>query len=483
MQTTTSRGLVLKTAASDSASSPTPNPINDRRLPPPEKKRPVKPEAQLQEDLKRTKERRALQEAEEVKKQLTAMAAELVESQNQLKEFSEQEWQSEMEPFHKHYSMAEIKKLRMQLDRVTKSQAAQARHAESEIQSLRVELTETLILVDRLKTQLNEYESYALDEVRRAEKQLEVVKTAENKLKLEHDNDVQQYNSLLLDLDKSNSRVKSLEEVVATLQSDLANISANSSAENGEVDEMKSALGDAERRYIDEYIQSTIEIQNAYQLVELTRSESSEREAQVDAKLRDSRAQVEELRIKLVEKENAVQITSKLKEEADDGVREAKLELEVLKTSLQATSEENEKLRRKMLKTEIERRKALELVESSRDAEHEALLRLDSLADKSCKKVERVTEQLDASQASNAELEAELLRLKVQCHQWKKAAEAAAAMLSTNKYGERRGSLDYHTITSRLSSAQSDDEDDDSPKKKNRNMLKKIGVLLKKGHK
>ncbi|KAG6434038.1 hypothetical protein SASPL_105659 [Salvia splendens] len=490
MQTATSRGLArkLRSAGSDSASSPNPitKPPNDPtskaiRLPPPEKKRPGKPEAQ---DLKRTKEQLSSCEswkrrAEEAKKQLTAMAAELEESQNQLKEFSEceearlqelrkisqerdKEWQSEMEAFHKHYSMDsaalasamnEIQKLRMQLDNVTKSEAAQARHADSahiEIQSLRFELTETLILVDRLKTQLNdsrEFESYALDEVRRAEKQLEVVKTAENKLKLENDNVVGLYKSVLLDLDKSNGRVKSLEELVATLQSDRANISANSSPGDGDVeiaemntlksgvDELRSALGDAERRNIDEYIQSTVEIQNAYQLVELTRSESSEKEAELVAKLRESRAQVEELRIKLVEMENAVQISSKLeKEEGDDAER--------------ATEEENEKLR----KTETAKQST-------------------------------GTSRLDAAQASNAELEAELRRLQVQCHQWRKAAEAAAAMLSTSKYGERRVSWDYHTITSRLSSPQSDDEEDDSPKKKNRNMLKKIGVLLKKGYK
>ncbi|XP_057779012.1 interactor of constitutive active ROPs 2, chloroplastic-like [Salvia miltiorrhiza] len=570
MQTTTSRGgggsalqnaRKLKTAASDSTCVSSPNPIIktakdrslktiDRRLPRApvtEKKRPNKPSeseariAQLQEDLKKTKEqlssseswkRRAQQEAEEGRKQLAAMAAELEESRNQLKELSEceearlqelrkisqerdREWQSELEAFQKQYSMDsaalssamnEIQKLKMQLDRVSQSEAAQARHAESahaEIQSLRVELTETLLLVDRLKTQLNDsrdYESHALDEVSRAETQLQVVKTAENELKLEHDNVVELYNALLLDLEKSNCRVKSLEELVATLQSDLANssnVSANSSAENGdreaaelnalkgEMDELRSALADAERRYRDEYIQSTMQIRNAYQLVELTRSESSEKEAQLDAKLRESRAEVEELRIKLFEKENAA---SNL-EEDDDDEREAELKASLLdkEAQLQATAEENEMLRREMMKTETEQSKA---EESSQAAEQEALLqRLDSLteeANKSCKKVARVTEQLDAAQASNSELEAELRRLKVQCDQWRKAAEAAAAMLSTTnngKYGERRGSFDYHSITSKLSSPQSDDEDDDSPKKKNGNMLKKIGVLLKKGHK
>ncbi|XP_042049906.1 interactor of constitutive active ROPs 2, chloroplastic-like [Salvia splendens] len=512
----------------------------DRRLPPTHTQK--KRITQIEEDLKKTKEqlssseswkRRAQQEAEEAKKQVAAMAAELVESQNQLKELSEceearlqelrkisqerdREWQSELEAFQKQYSMDsaalaaamnEIQKLKMHLNKVSHSEATQARHAESahvEVQSLRLELTETLVLVERLKKKLNDSrdcESQALDEVSRAEKQLEVVKNAENEIKLKHDNVLESYNSLLLDLEKSNGRVKSLEELVVTLQTDLdshSSISANSSAENmdrdiaqlntlkSEVDELRSALGDAERRYRDEYIQSMMQIRDAYQLVELTRSESSEKEAQLEAKLRESREEIVELRIKLVERENAVQISKR--EEGDQ------LQLEVLKASLfdkesllQATAEENERLKCEIMKMRsIAEDEALELAESSRAAEKEALLRLNSLAeeaDKSCKKVARVTEQLDAAQASNTQLEAELRRLKVQCDQWRKAAEAAAAMLSTSNNGERRGSFDYHSITSKLSSSQSDDEDDDSLKKNNGNMLKKIRVLLTKGHK
>ncbi|KAG6427403.1 hypothetical protein SASPL_111647 [Salvia splendens] len=557
MQTTTSRGggALVKSSASTLQSprklKPSASSINpsikttktiDRRLPPTHTQK--KRITQIEEDLKKVKEqlssseswkRRAQQEAEEAKKQAAALAAELVESQNQLKELSEseearlqelrkisqerdREWQSELEAFQKQYSMDsaalaaamnEIRKLKMQLNRVSHSEAAQARHAESahaEVQSLRLELTETLVLVERLKKQLNDSrdcESQALDEVNRAEKQLEVVKNAENEIKLKHDSVLESDNSLLLDLEKSNGRVKSLEELVATLQADLdshSSISANYSAENvdrdisqlnalkSEIDELRSALGDAERRYRDEYIQSTMQIRNAYQLVELTRSKSSEKEAQLEAKLRESRAEIDELRIILVERENAVQVS---KQEEEDGDQ---LQLEVLKASLldkeallQATAEENERLKREMNKARSKAEdEALVLAESSRAAEKVALLRLDSLAeeaDKSCKKVARVTEQLDAAQASNAQLEAELRRLKVQCDQWRKAAEAAAAMLSTSDNRERRGSFDYHSITSKLSSSQSDDEDDDSPKKNNGNMLKKIRVLLTKGHK
>ncbi|KAG6384287.1 hypothetical protein SASPL_155909 [Salvia splendens] len=143
-----------------------------------------------------------------------------------------------------------------------------------------------------------------------------------------------------------------------------------------------------------------MQIRNAYQLVELTRSKSSEKEAQLEAKLRESRAEIDELRIILVEREK--------------------------RALLQATAaEENERLKREMNKARSKAEdEALVLAESSRAAEKVALLRLDSLAeeaDKSCKKVARVTEQLDAAQASNAQLEAELRRLKVQCDQWRKS--------------------------------------------------------------
>ena len=60
-------------------------------------------------------------------------------------------------------------------------------------------------------------------------------------------------------------------------------------------------------------------------------------------------------------------------------------------------------------------------------------------------------------------------------------------MLSTGNNGkivERTGSVDnYNTIAGTMDSPYSEDMDDDSPKKKNGNMLKKIGVLWKKGQK
>ncbi|KAF5727427.1 interactor of constitutive active ROPs 3-like [Tripterygium wilfordii] len=109
-------------------------------------------------------------------------------------------------------------------------------------------------------------------------------------------------------------------------------------------------------------------------------------------------------------------------------------------------------------------------------------------ADKSNRKAARVFEQLEAAQATNSEMEAELRRLKVQSDQWRKAAEAAAAMLSAGndgKFMDRIGSLEsnYNPIFGEVSSHYDEDMDDDLLKKKNGNMLRKIGVLWKKPQK
>lgn len=154
--------------------------------------------------------------------------------------------------------------------------------------------------------------------------------------------------------------------------------------------------------------------------------------------------------------------------------------------------EENEQFKSEISKRESASAKvsdeALALVEEAKNAEREALIKLGDLteeADKSSRKIAHVTEELNAAQAANSEIETELRRLKVQCDQWRKAAEAAVSMLSTGnngKYVERTGSLDYHSIGGKLGSPLVDDLDDDSPKKKN-SMLKKIGFLLKKSQK
>ncbi|BFG36029.1 hypothetical protein CerSpe_223050 [Prunus speciosa] len=529
--------------------------------------------SQLQEDLKRTKDqlnsseslkRRFQQEAEEAKNQILAMSAKLEDSQQQLQELSTSEdarvqelrklsqdrdraWESELEAVKKQRSMDstalasainEIQKLKGQLERVAESEATQSRHAESayaEIQTLRLELSETLSLVEKLKTELNDCkdsEARALEVIENTHMQLEAANATIEMLKSDGIKATESGNSLSLELEQSKARVKSLEGLVSKLQAELINrnnvkpvqedeeneerkqLKAEVNSLKSEVGQLKSALEAAEVRYQEEYIQSTLQIRSAYEEVDSAKSESSQREAELTAELKKTKAHIEELRAQLMDKEIELQSIS----EANDGValkieknisteNESELALELKKseaavvelkaslldkeTELQNIAEENEMFKMKLENKEKERNKvndeAVVWAEAARAAEREALMKLGYLteeADKSTRKAERVTEQLDAAQNANMEMEAELRRLKVQSDQWRKAAEAAAAMISTGNNGklvERTGSLD--SSYNPLSSPYSEDLDDDSPKKKNGNMLKKIGVLWKKGQK
>ncbi|KAF5750384.1 interactor of constitutive active ROPs 2 chloroplastic isoform X1 [Tripterygium wilfordii] len=596
----------LKTPGSDSDSvsslnslnktpkdrSPKVNERKSARSPLSEKKRPGRVTelesqlAQLEEDLKKVKDqlnssesfkRRAQQEAEDAKKQLSAMSAKLQESQQQLLELSasddvrvqelckisqdrDRAWQSELEAVQNQHSidsaalasaLNEIHKLKGQLEMVSQYEAVQTKHAESahaELQSLRMELAETLSLVENLRTELGdcrESEAEALELVKKLQEQLETANAAVEVLRSDGIKTMEAYSSISTELEQSKARVKSLEELVSKLQAELVSCSSKSSANptgnselpqeskgneetnhlkaelnslKVEVNQLKSALEASETRYHEEYVQSTLQIRSAYEQAEHTKSESCRREAELDEELKKAIAHIEELRGNLMDKETELQSISEENEglnlkigehQPSQGEPELPRELKRLEadiaelranlldkeTQLQNVNEHNE-----MLKMEIKKRdkdqntvneETVAVTEMARASEHDALIRLGHLteeADKSSRRAERVTEQLDAAQAANTELEAEMRMLKVQSDQWRKAAEAAAAMLLTGNNGklvEKTGSLDgnHNTIGASFDSPYSEDMDDDSPKKKNGNMLKKIGVLWKKGQK
>ncbi|KAF5799291.1 putative interactor of constitutively active ROPs [Helianthus annuus] len=598
------------------------------RTPTSEKKRPGRVSeletqlANLQEELKKTKDqlnqselckKRAHEEAEEVKRQLIEVSEKLQDSQRQLDEISASEesrlqelrnisqdrdraWESELEAVQKHHSVDsaalaaannEVQKLKIELEKVADSEAEQAKYAESahnEMVKLRKELSETLAVIEELKTQLKDSqdsEARALETVSQTREQLETVKSTEETLRLEKAKAMEAYDSLTVELEKSKAQVDSLEETVSKLQVNDGNTDRNDDDDKEELNRVKTEveklrleLEGAEKRYQGEYIQSTLLIFSAHELVEQTRTESCEKVSILEANLEKSKAELEDLTAKLVEKEESVQnileenkhLIEKLEKTELTAVKDteqartesfeqvsileanlekSKAEVEDLNAKLAEkeerllnVSEENKHLNEKLEKTELttvkdtedatnlkkleadledmkrvmfekeaelkniteenERLKmensqvnneAVASAEAARTAEKEARMKVEYLteeADKSGKKVVRVTEQLDLAQAANAEMETELRRLKVQSDQWRKAAEAAANMLSggnNGKFMERTGSLDSHTIGGKLNSPLSEDMEDESPKKKNGNMLKKIGVLLKKGQK
>ncbi|XP_074355104.1 interactor of constitutive active ROPs 2, chloroplastic-like isoform X2 [Apium graveolens] len=512
---------------------------------------------------------------EETKKKLASMSAKLEESEQQIQELSASEdsrvqelckisqdrdraWQSELEAVQKHHlvdsaalvtAMNDIQKLKMKLERVAESEAMHSRHAESalaEVQSLKQELSETLNLVENLKNELTdciESQTQAIEAVRETKMQLATARSTEETLKSEGLKVMEAYNSVALELEQSKNQIIHLEGLVRKLQAELSGDSCKNAADplgdtkdahesdnnakllevemelknvNSEMAQLRSALEAAERRYQEEYVQSTLQIRSAYELVEHTKLESRKCEAELKANLMIAKSDVEDLKSRLMVKEidfhtiseenrglylkvmetQLSERESELKLELkkiEEDVLELKANLQDKETKLQSTTEENEALKMEIEKIEFKNNEmndeTLEFAEAARDAEREALMKLSFLkeeTDKSSRKTDRVTEQLDAAQAANSEMEAELRKLKVQSDQWRKAAETAAAMLTTgdNDKMERTVSLDkYNTSGEKLSPPFSEDIDEDSFKKKNGNMLKKFGVLFLKSQK
>lgn len=442
----------------------------------------------------------------------------------------------------------EIQWLKVQLEMLAASEAAKSKHAESanaELQRLKDELTETLSLMESMKNELNECkesEAQAQALVSETLQQLETAKKTIDALGSDSMKAMEAYNTIASELDQSRARVNLLEGLVSKLEIHSSNNLMQNCAgdlekkfreqETGEsspveielnnlkleVVQLKSALEMAETRYHEEHIRSTVQIRTAYELMEKIKSGSSLREAELQAELTKTKAGIEELKANLMDKETELQgiieeneglnlrleknLSCQREYELENEMKKLKENVADLKanlmdkeTEMQNISEENEMLKLEINKSELDKNRVnndvVTEVEAARRAEREALRRFEVAmeeADKSNKRAARVAEQLEAAQAAGAEMEAELRRLKVQSDQWRKAAEAAAAMLSAGNNGrvmERTGSLDtnYDPVTGKISSPYSEDMDDDLLKKKNGNMLKKIGVLWKKPQK
>ncbi|XP_077232983.1 interactor of constitutive active ROPs 2, chloroplastic-like isoform X2 [Tasmannia lanceolata] len=522
-----------------------------------EKKRPSKVtelEAQLakvQEDLKKAKDQltssesfktRAQQEAEEAKNHLLAITTKLENSERQLAELSaadedrlqephkvlqdrDQEWESELEALKKLHS-ADSAALASAMNEIQRLKRVEIENAE--LQDLRLELDETLSLVENMKSQISECkESEARSQaiVDETSMQLEMARTTIEMLNSDGLKSMEALSSVNIELEESRAHVNSLEKIVKNLQSDQTNklhticepdqLITELSSVKSEVEELRVALEEAEIKYHEEQIKNMIQTQFAYELVELTKSESSQREAELKAELKQTKEDIIEMKADLMDKETALQgllaeneglnlEMEKSKSSAKEfgleeelknlrsSVSDLKANLMDKETELQNISEENEMLKSEMEKREVHSGKGNAEAETARAVEREAVMRLGFVteeADKTNQRAARVAEQLEAAQVANLEMKAELRRLRVQTDQWRKAAEAAAAVLSNGnngKFMDRSLSLDgeyHHPITGKMmSSPYPEDMDDDSPKKKN-NVLKRIGVLWKKNQK
>ncbi|KGN64762.1 interactor of constitutive active ROPs 3 isoform X1 [Cucumis sativus] len=534
--------------------------------------------SQLQEDLTIVKDQLCLsesckkefkQDAEEAKDQLVAMTLKLQESEKLVLELSaseearvielqqisqdrDQAWQSELEAIQEQHKLDysalasavnEIQQLKIQLEMVAQSETKKTEHADSankELDSFRSKLAETLCLMERMEHELKncrESEAQAQLLARETLAQLEDAKKRLEELRFDGMEAKKAYNAIALELDESKARVNILEKLVGKLETDVANASSNllqhPAVENekkrgedhieelcslrSEIEQLKTALEVAEAKYHEDQIQSAVQIKMAYEQVEQIKSNKNSREFNLEQELKKFKADIEELKADLMDKETELQgiseeneqlqakiqknLSSQREYELEREIKELKEHLVELKSSLtdkerdyHSISDENE-----MLKLEINKRIMIRAkasngtteVEDATAAEQDALIRLGIVmeeADKSNKRAARVSEQLEAAQAANAEIETELRRLRVQSDQWRKAAEAAAAMLSAGNNGklmDRSGSLDssYDSAAGKFNGSYCEEIDDDLLKKKNGNVLKKIGVLWKKQQK
>ncbi|GAB2233694.1 hypothetical protein Droror1_Dr00002923 [Drosera rotundifolia] len=434
----------------------------------------------------------------------------------------------------------EIQKLKLQLDMVAESEDAQGQSMESidaELHILRQKLAETVSLVEITRNELigcKESEARAREMAQETLLQLDEAKEIVHALRLDDMKAKEAINSISSELDLSRSHVTSLESLIKKLKSDdTLNPDDDQPAQEGavvnhdiaeaeqleielkvvksEVGRLKSALEAAGMRYNEEQARRSGEVRSAGELLEHIKSSSRLREAELEEELKKAKEDIEELRANLLDKETALQGISEENEglnmkleksvshveidhELEKELRKLKVEIEELKanlmdkeTELQNILEENAILKIEAMRRETDRSTENAVsseLEASRAAEQEALAKLSQVmedADKSNRKASRVSEQLEAAEAVNAEMESDLRRLKVQADQWRKAAEAAASMLSAGNNGKLEGNLS--PIAGRISSSYLDDYDDDSPKKKNGNVLKKFGVLWKKPQK
>ncbi|CAG7880683.1 unnamed protein product [Brassica rapa] len=508
----------LKTAEIDPVSSPnpkirtpkaqSPKVVADRRSPRTpineiQKKRTGKTTevasqiCQLQEELKKAKEqlsaseaskKEAQDEANETKHQLMEINASEDSRIDELRKLSQERdktWQSELEAMQRQHAMdstslasamSEVQKLKAQLS-----------ESESLENNLRMELSETLSLVEELRGEVydaKEGEARAHEIVSSTEKQLEIANLTLEMLRSDGMQMSEACNALTTELEQSKSEVKSLEKLVRQLEEDSSSVEElkeEINAARDEISQLKSAVEVTERRYQEEYVQSTMQIRSAY-----------EREAELGEELKRTKGEREALHERLMDKEAKLRILAdenellnlKVKEtegrEVTSELKKVESDLMDKEMELQSVMSQNESLRSEMEKMRSDKNKALERVESLKEE-----------ADKSVKRGEKAMEELGAAQVSNTELEGELRRLKVQCDQWRKAAEAAATMISdgnkngNGKYVERTGSLESPLRRNVRMSPYMDETDDDlsSPKKKNGSMLKKFGVLLKKTQK
>ncbi|WOK95518.1 interactor of constitutive active ROPs 3-like isoform X1 [Canna indica] len=468
---------------------------------------------QLQEELKKTRDqlksteswkRRAQQEAEDAKKQFLLMLMKLEDSKTQMVELSTAEdariqelrkisqerdraWQSELEAIQNQHSvdsaalasaMSEIRRLKLQLEMVLRSEAALAKKSEAdhlEIHSSQKDLAEASFAIENLKLQLAGSEKAEADAkfmLFETRKQLEIAQSTIESLLTDGSKLMESFSIVATELKESRSRVKSLEETVKKLQEEqyTAHIQALidlsipkrlcfGSSDN-EVEQLMSVFEDSWIVHQQEQIENTVKTQCTYEMMERMSTDYKLRVSELELRLSHTTSEVSVLKADLFDREEELrriadsnmnlleyQVGIKLTQSIAD-VAELKSKLTDKETVVERLSEENEQLKSELTKVESENHKVCEAamleMDLAKTAEKEALVKLglaSEEAEKNNQRAMKVVEELKTTRAEKSEMEAELRKLKVQAEQWKKAAETAIVMLTDSEYKSAAGKL------------------------------------------
>lgn len=482
--------------------------------------------SQLQDELKKAKEqlsasearrRQAQQEAEEAKKQGQDAISKAEDLQRQLAELSAAEdsrhqelhkislerdrsWESELDAMKKQQSvdaaalssaMAEIQRLKQQLEATAESDAARAKqceYAEVEIEGLKQEMEIRLATIEGLKINVGESDKAAAEANALAvetKQQLETANATIDSLVAEGARLQEYLKSKDMELSESNARVVSLEEDLKKAQAEVieslkkaqdvgasfgnpepealnkvpADANGSCGSSDVEIEQLRTALEVAEIRYQEEQTRMCIETKTAYEMLENMKAECARQVQGLELELKNKHDELMEAKAACAGNEQqevlpkSPDVTSGTQPELEEKLVKSSSDITELKASLmdkenalQSMAEENETLRSAAGKAEaalrVKYEAAVAELELAKAAEQDVRMRLGLVteeADKSSRRAARASEQLDAAQAAGAEMEAELRRLRVQSDQWRKAAEAAAAALGGAGVGDENG--------------------------------------------
>ncbi|KAK3137635.1 hypothetical protein QOZ80_5BG0454940 [Eleusine coracana subsp. coracana] len=450
-------------------------------------------------------------------------------------------------------AISEIQRLKQQLEATAESDEAHAKqceYAETEIEGLKQEMEIRLSTIEGLKVNVGESDKAAAEAnalAAETKQQLETAKATIDSLVAEGARLQEYLKSKDLELSESKARIASLEENLKKTQAEvteslkkaqdvgsnmdvsfgnpepeaLKKVLTTSTDANGscgspdsEIEQLRTALEVAEIRYQEEQTRMCIETKTAYEMLENVKTDCARKVHELEVQLKNKQDELMEAKAACAENaqqelipksESGMQpeLEAKLMKSFTD-ITELKASLMDKENALQSMAEENETLRLEAGKTEAELRVKFEAavaeLELAKAAEQDVRMRLGLVteeADKSSRRTARASEQLDSAQSASKEMEAELRRLRVQSDQWRKAAEAAAAVLggpgagdtNNGRVVERTGSLEpeyNNSIGGKLmSSPFSDEVDEESPirQRNSGGVLRRMSGLWKKSPK